>query len=192
MYKKSVHLMSFLVVLSLFAPAASAANLRPLLRPTRATSIYAMNAMRQPVRVHISISASRVFYQPNIPDISRKVNRAVITQLERRRIARAKAAAKPIIFRGTQLTELQEGERILLGAVYDSKGHFIASYSDTYPDGSPIPLTQVEQGMPGYDIARVIFVLRKVENGARIDRIIDYHLKTQEIKTPETKSFRAR
>ena len=189
MYKKSFCLVASLVVLSFCAPVASATVLRPVVRPTRA---FATNSLRQTVRVQLTLTSSRVIVQPNVYDISRKVNRVAARQIQHRRALAAKAAAKPIIFRGTQLAELQAGERILLGAVYDSKGRFVASYSDTYPDGSPIPLTQVEQGMPGYDIARVIFVLRKIETGTKVDRIIDYHVKTNEIKTPEAKSFRPR
>ena len=91
----------------------------------------------------------------------------------------------PILFRNIEIGVLNPQEHVLTAAAYDSNGFQVSFLQYTSPDGKEIPISQLEAGLPGYGIQRVIVVLRrhKTETTPQQLRLIDYDLATGTITT---------
>jgi len=89
-----------------------------------------------------------------------------------------------ILFRSVPVGELKPREYILALSAFDSNGRLVISLEETANAKKPITIENLEQGIPGYDIARVIIAIRSRSTdaaGKSVIRIIDYNVFTQTV-----------
>ena len=212
MHKNSYTLVGFLVVLLLSAPSCWAHRvIRPAIRPSHAaiarriglkiTSPTLTTAAKVPAAAR-SITptqelAAKIEHQVALRQLHAK-NMATIQAVKTAHATKEKFNADhtvlgatnttsqtgTILFRSVPVGELKPREYILALSAFDSNGRLVISLEETANAKKPITIENLEQGIPGYDIARVIIAIRSRSTdaaGKSVIRIIDYNVFTQTV-----------
>lgn len=81
-----------------------------------------------------------------------------------------------IVFRGTQIGEVNPGESLLMAGAYTRNGRQAADFRYNLPNGKNIPISRLEEALEGYDISRIVVAVRTpaTETTPKSLRIIDY------------------
>ncbi len=197
-------LFAVLLVAILFSAPAGWAQGKFALKPKRTT------ASRPPAIRHYHPVSIRSFnqyvkhavkpYHPSavyIPKISEETLHTRIALLERVHQKRLKQAQEvpqfmgqpvstpsaKLIYKGVELDELKQNERIIMGAAYDINKKMVSPMHSVLPNGEPVLLSQAEKSLMGYDIEVVMFVVKEapVEGIPSHTRLIIYYPATQEL-----------
>lgn len=90
---------------------------------------------------------------------------------------------QPILFRDIQVGVLNPGEYILMAAAYSQEGKQVTTLAATLPNGKPVTIDHLEQGLMGYGIKQIIIVVYTpaTQTTPKTLRILDYNLETGNI-----------